>query len=811
MTQQEQEIRSGLGIPPDAESVLIFGETSHWDPNWLLCSEQYYERRIRCVLDGALRELQAEPRRVFSVECVFFFQQYFERHPQHQQRIRELVNAGRLRFTGSGVTTPDTTLPDLESILRDYQQGQQWLWDNGMTQQPRLAYLPDDFGCSPALPAMLRALGYEMAALSRIDGMHFVGADLRRRGAFPLPGSSAQLLQQEHRSADFIWEGPDGQDLLCHWNPFTYFQGDMLAALGVIRWMGVTFGIPWRTGRHVARRVAGFVRQLRPLARTPYLFCPIGCDFNDPIPGLVGLLDRYNETTYPRTGVFAVNAGLDDYLRLVGQHAAALPRLRLDPNPYWMGFYATRPEAKQLCNRISRRLVLSEALAARLEARGAEAAARLRAPGRDVPRRLRRAWDLVSVTNHHDFITGTSPERVWQSEQRERLQLAEALSAGILGQVQAASGPVPAGRRPALPGWQLRAGHLRVQTDHYQLALSEDAGGCWVSLVSAPHGGQVLDGPANDLQAYADSGGLWRMGHEYLGGHFTPQERASAGGARIQAREASGQLEVRVDSVLCGRPMTRWLWLRADEPVLRMRLLGAAARRRTVTCRFPTLLRAEALTMDVPGGVLQRPMRKLYDPTFWAADRFVHLQQGGRGLAALMAGPACCGLTAPGTLELVALRNAHREVAWGFLPIPAHPASGADDGVHAFDYALLLTGPGDYLRCDLPGQAARVLAEDWEDPQGPDLPALAAETLLLDRADVQLLSLNPYAEGADLVARLFSHAPAGAELVLRCPARPLRRARLCDALLRDLQPLQLREGQVVVPLRGAVSTVKLWF
>ena len=33
-------LRNHLGIPAGAEQVLIFSESSHWDPNWMLTSEE---------------------------------------------------------------------------------------------------------------------------------------------------------------------------------------------------------------------------------------------------------------------------------------------------------------------------------------------------------------------------------------------------------------------------------------------------------------------------------------------------------------------------------------------------------------------------------------------------------------------------------------------------------------------------------------------------------------------------------------------------------------------------------------------------
>ena len=155
MENREAEIRERLGIPPDVDRVIVFGESSHWDPNWLYTSEEYYQRYVRDNLHMALAELQQEPRRIYSLESVFFLQMYWEREPHRREAVRRLVNEGRLRLTSTGVTTADTLLPRAEAILRDLLLGQAWLWDNGMTQEPRLAYFTDSFGCSPALPSLL--------------------------------------------------------------------------------------------------------------------------------------------------------------------------------------------------------------------------------------------------------------------------------------------------------------------------------------------------------------------------------------------------------------------------------------------------------------------------------------------------------------------------------------------------------------------------------------------------------------------------------------------------------------------------------
>ncbi len=798
-------------MPDDAERVLVIGETSHWDPNWLHTADEYYHKRIRVTLEEVIRELHREPRRIYSIECVFFLKYFWQREPEHRDALRELVNSGQLRLSGTGVTTPDTLLPDGEAILRDYLLGQEWLRQHGMLAEPELAYLPDDFGHSPALPSMLRALGFRRACVTRIDGMYFIGSDLRPRSDFPLPGSSADLLATHHRTLDFIWRAPDGAEVLTHWNAFTYFQGDMLASLGIIRWMGRTYGITWRTERHVARRIRGFVRQLAPLALTPYMFCPIGCDFNGPIPDLLELLDRHNERRYRDTGVWVVNAAMEDYLELVEHHRDQLPTVELDPNPYWMGFYASRPEAKQLCNRITRKLVVAESLAA-LDASDASA----------VEQRLGAAWDLVVVSNHHDFITGTSPDRVWNGEQLRWLQGAEALAQGALEQVRARALRGDGGQRQEemgeIPRWSLEGGRLEVTAPgKYHLVMEESAGGCITSLRrGGPDGEELLAGPGNDLVSHRDSGGLWRMGHEYRGGAFRELRRASELPASIQAREAGGVLEVRVGSELEARPMTRWLWCDGAAGVIRMRLLGAAARRRSITCALPTRVQAQRLEMDVAGGLIQRPAAKLYSPTFWPARSVAHLRpdRGGGGVALFMGGPACVTLSATGELQWLCLRNATREVAWGFVPILAHPASGRDDLPHAMDYGLLLTDDGGLADNDLVRLGRQVLLPAWLDDEQFDaaraLGRLMDGLVEVDRADVLLTALKRAHRGPGLVARLESSAPAGSRVTVNLNGSgPVRRAALCDARERDVRELTVEDGAVELDLAGAITSVRL--
>jgi len=796
--RNETDLRKKLGIPDDAQQVMVFAESSHVDPDWILTSEEYYRLRTSKTFFKAIKELEKDQRRIYSVECIFFLKMFWDRNPDRRDSVRKLVNEGRLRFTGSGVTTPDTIAPDLESIIRDYLVGQLWLKENGMTQEPRLAYLPDDFGHAPTLPTILNALGFELAAFSRIDGCYFPGGDFRRKKDYPRPGSSAELLQNVLKTSEFYWQGPDGSELLCHWNPFTYGQGDVLDLKGPVKWMGLYLGIPTRSEKHVAKRIDRFAQQLSPLAKTPYMFCPIGFDFNDPIPDLLALLDSYNRNVFPSTGVWAVNAGLDDFLDLVSCYRDNLPKLQLDPNPYWTGFYATKPVMKQILNKLSRDLVSAEKLLC-MEKGGA---------GFDpeLVKEFQTVWYKIAMTNHHDFITGTSPDRVWKKEQKPWLMESRRLADGIIAKCSSgkSSSHEPAGYPPK---WQKQGAKHIVETDLYKIALDENSGACMTSWIDKRTGSELLQGPGNDLVLYYDSGGTWQMGYEFLGGRFRQLCRASEDRARVKVEERKGFLVVSAESELEGRAMLREMFFSAKSPLVKMKLKGSAGKRRTITIHFSTRLQPLGMAMDVPAGVVQRPLQKILTPTFWGAKTFAHLMDSREpfpGLAAFMAGPASVSASSHGGFEWIALRNAPKERAFGFLPVLANPSYAPDPDEHEFSYAVCATPDGNWLANKL-----HLLADDALASAGA---APHTETLVkTDSEDVKVVAVKPAWLGEGVIVRLQSFDPGLKKVALKFGRAKAVSACLCDAREKDIEKLAVSKNSVAVPLEKSLVSVRVIF
>lgn len=855
-------MRERLRVPSDAPRVMVVTESTHWDPNWLCTSVEYFRWRVRRCLDLAIDALVADPRRVFSLECVFFLDLYWEARPERRHLFRALVNEGRLRFTGSGVTTPDTLLPDDELLLRDLLIGQEWIRARDMTQEPRVLYLPDSFGHSPALPSLLAAAGVGGVALTRIDGMRFPGADMESAAAFPRPATSAADLIAE-RTADFVWRGPDGSEVLAHWLTYGYGHGDMIASGGLSRALGLPVSWPDRRERRVAARIDRYIDDLSRVARTPYLLLALGLDFVAPVPRLVDLLDRWNDTEYQRTGVWLVNAGMDDYLDLVSTHRHLLPTIPFDPNPYWMGFYATRPGVKARCRTLGRALVAADNDVARASIASASASAStptataaLHAASRD------RAWWRAVSSNHHDFVTGTSPDRVANGEQTRWLDEAFADLATFTGRSPTTDPhprPSHSGHRPlvdqpahepvdrsdeqangSIPvspsertSWT-RQGHLvTVCTPTLTAVFDEHRGGTLVRLTDAT-GNELISAPSLDLRSYAESGGLWRMGHEFRGGRWALADESSRHPARVSVgRGENGGVQVTIRALLDVRPVEVTVDLSGTDPDLLVHTSVTAPRRRTVALAVRGMDQIADLLMHQPGGIVARDLERWYDPTFWplhsfAATRRVdpneptsrNADSGETPVAvtAATATPTALHATPDGVVEVVVARTAIKEMAFGAIPVMA-PAWGLRWGTQ--DAALAWSWSPASSTAEVSTIGRRLVAAldravgrsvpDWLVDTGDPLAEVLA-VKVADRGDGIIVRIRSWADPASLQHVDLALAPTNedeGEGRGEGEVQVIEAAWLADALERDLEALVVRDGVVRLGLHAHITTVRL--
>jgi hypothetical protein len=785
------DLRERLGVPHDAPHVIVFAESSHWDPNWMWTSDDYFEKMVKPNLDQAIEALRTQPRRVYSVECMFFLRMYWEARPDQHDAVRTLVNNGQLRITNSGVTTADTILPSTEALLRDLLLGQEWLRERGLNQEPTLAYFTDSFGMSPALPSLLNAAGFDRTAFTRVDGMYFMGCDYESAKNFPRPGSTAETLEAL-KTTEFIWRDMNGAEVLAHWNIFNYGQGDMIAHKGMARMY--LFPFPHREARSdkdVAGKIEGYAGDLIPFSRTPYVFCPIGLDFVEPLDDLVGLLDRYNENHYADSGIWAVNAGLDDFLALVEPYKAQLPVVEMDPNPYWTGFYTARPLLKQRAYELTDALIYAEALSLLPQNR---------ASADEVQEALAPAWWTAATSNHHDLITGTSPDEVIYGESFPWLEESLATVGSVIDRLsEGVDEPDPAPGDAVMPDYDIHNEDLTltVRTPYYEAVLSERHGGA-ITRLAAPDGEAWITAPSNDLVSYRDSGGLWRMGHEFKGGRWKVSDAASRTPVTMTVEATSEGLAVHTTHHLNGETIRRTTWFRNDSPAIRGRISGKAAAGYTINVRLHPTLVFTQLRMDAAGGVVTRPPARVYDPTYWAFQHVAHLEGEEEGMAVLQRYPGAVAYQpTEGWVELVALRNATKEKAWGILPILANPAKGEVHDPYDFDYAFQFMEGSHGASHSLHSLPAELF------PQR-EAPAL----FTVDREDVTVTAVKPAWRGEGVIVRLVAPRPPGT-VTLSCRSLPVRKVMLCDARERDLGELTVNGDRVIFEMTGTIASVRV--
>jgi hypothetical protein len=330
-----------------------------------------------------------------------------------------------------------------------------------------------------------------------------------------------------------------------------------------------------------------------------------------------------------------------------------------------------------------------------------------------------------------------------------------------------------------------------------------------------------LTGTSNDIVSYQDAGGLWRMGHEFRGGFLKEIARASDTPAHLSVTEHENGLEVTCTLELDGEAIRRRMWFNQASPRIYFRIEGRAPEGRTLTVRFATALATQQIIMDMPGGVISRPPKKIYDPTFWPLQHFMHIQEDGdqgAGVALWLSQPGAVAYEPGQYFETVALRNATRERAFGFLTIPGMPATGHERESHTLDYALQFTTGGDQRGII---QFAHKPTWPWDSAEDIALQQWADAVITTDNPNVFVTAAKPASRWAEaspdggIIVRLLAPYPPQDPIKVRIRDCAIKTAYLCDARERNLHPLAVQadpthSGTICsLTMPGAIATLRL--
>jgi alpha-mannosidase len=254
-----------LAEPSDFRYLVV--PHTHWDREWYLPFEAF-RLRLGEVVDGVLDTLERDPSFTsFTLDGqAIVLEDYIEVRPEHEGRLRGLLEAGRLEV-GPSYVLPDEILVGGESLVRNLLLGRRVCRRFGV-EPSGAGYLPDSFGHPAQLPQILAGFGLGTFLFSRGmgDEIDDVGVVFRWR-AGPAEVVAGQMLPHYDNFARLTWHHDAeqrvraiagsfgerlrkaGQDeiVLANGSDHLPIEPELPAILGELE---QTFGAPFRIGRY---------------------------------------------------------------------------------------------------------------------------------------------------------------------------------------------------------------------------------------------------------------------------------------------------------------------------------------------------------------------------------------------------------------------------------------------------------------------------------------------------------------------------------------------------------------------------------
>lgn len=215
------ERKNGDTVP----EYTIFGQ-SHLDLAWLWPLEETRRKAARTYSNQvALMERYPEYRFLLCSPTVLEYLK--ESYPGLYGRVREKVQEGQFIPEGAVYVESDTNLPGGESLVRQFVMGKRW-YRQEFGVDSRMAWLPDTFGFSGALPQIMAGCGVPYFATQKL---------LR---------CDPECEQFPYNL--FWWEGIDGTRILSH----VYKKNNEIFTSGALR-------VRWEQDRNQRQEIDTFL------------------------------------------------------------------------------------------------------------------------------------------------------------------------------------------------------------------------------------------------------------------------------------------------------------------------------------------------------------------------------------------------------------------------------------------------------------------------------------------------------------------------------------------------------------------------
>lgn len=735
--QAPLQARNGSSAPV----FTVFGQ-SHLDLAWLWTREETKRKSARTYANQvALMERYPEYRFLLCEPPIL---ENLKRHyPRLYARVRQKVREGQFIPEGAMWVEGDVNMAGGESLIRQFVLGKRWFREE-MGTDSQMAWMPDTFGFSGALPQIMKGCGVSWFATQKllrcdpecqqfpynlfwwegIDGTRILSHIFKKNNALFSPAALTERWEQDRNQKEKI----DGMLF-----PFGYGDGG---------------GGPTRIMVEMLRRCADL--EGAPMCRVE------------------------SPAAYFRR---AERAGVENVY--YGELYLAWHR----------GTYTANARIKRGVRRAEGALRQAEFLAGLLRLCGGREAAREREQERLA--RLDAMWKELLYCQFHDVLPGTSIHSVNQEAEeilgrieREGLTLAETFLYELAGE-GAVFNSLSWPRRYqgiSLPpcGYVRRGqessgggpGHLPVDADasgetviqnRYYTARVNRLGEI-VSLRDKNSGYEYAAGPLGRLRMYRDVNvdyDAWELGRMY---EQVPESLGQQ--AEIRIRQGEDEVYVEIHRQEAYFDWRQEIVFMPDSPKIEFRTsVDWRERHKILKVNFPTSIYTKEAVEEIQFGYLKRPTHRSrqYEQDLYETchHRYAVLSDGKNGLAVL--NDCKYGISAKdSTLSLTLLRA------------PVIPDMEADQGRHTFTYAICLFD-GPFTESNVVREAYELnlpVTETCREARGGDVPGgfLPGEALSdkglpsgravsyfdLDRKNIILETCKPAMDEAQgVVLRLY--------------------------------------------------------
>lgn len=786
------EKKNGDTVP----EYTVFGQ-SHLDLAWLWTMEETRRKSAR-TYSNQIALTERYPEYKFLLCCPTVLEILKEDYPGLYGRVREKVEKGQLVPEGAVYVESDTNLAGGESLIRQFVLGKRWFLREFGTDS-RVAWLPDTFGFSGALPQIM--------AGCRVP--YFATQKLLR--------CDPECEQFPYNV--FWWEGIDGTRILSH----IYKKNNAVFTPGALRER-------WEKDRNQKQEI-------------DTLLFPFG--YGD---GGGGPTEIMVETALRCRD-------LEGAPRCTMESPAAFFE-RLEKNPvtnvyygelylaWHRGTYTAQAGIKKGVRRAEYALREAEYLAGLLRLAGKNG------EEEETLAKLEELWRLLLLQEFHDILPGSSIQRVNEEaeEALEKVERESRLLAGKLLEKLAGKGAVfnslswerkyrgrmlpPCGyvvmSRGTARGkagetnsteWNavrnsdgaaanetceiLPGGGLVYENQFYRARL--DGRGRILSLRDRASGYEYAGEPLNEWRLYRDVNvdyDAWELGRMY---EQTPEKLTGSCTFRTERHSGGGVIAVveRKEAYFSAKQEIRFF--PDSSRIDFVTEVDWRERHRILKADFPTTVYTKEALEEIQFGYIRRPTHRSrqYEKDLYETcqHKYTALTDGENGIALL--NDCKYGLSAEDSrLSLTLLRA------------PVIPDMRADGGLHRFSYSLLpFSGPFVHSRVTEEAYERNVevtvSGEAAPEQNGPGRAAAgyaagqeseSVSFFRLEGGHAILETCKPaFDEKSGVVLRLYeAKGSAGASLLTLPPG--VKRAFACNMLEEKEEELEIREGKL-----------RLWF